>query len=62
MHQLGTGTGCRKEKEKRKLSFCVPDWRQPCCLCKSNRKKKKKDQNFKVINVYKICNNTKINN
>ena len=27
-------------------------WCQQCCLCKSNRKKKKKDQNCKDIDVY----------
>ena len=48
MHQIGIGH--RKEREKKKVS--VSDWHFPYCPCKSNRKKKKKYQNFKDINLY----------
>ena len=49
MRQIGIG--CRKEKEKRKLTFSEPSNIFYSVTCKSNRKKKKKDQYCKDINV-----------
>ena len=50
-HQIVTD--CRKVKEKRKMfsQTSDSDWCQQWCLWKSNRKKKKKDQSCKDINV-----------